>query len=126
MAVTSSPGAAARSSSGRQAGPHRATATPSVLDVDRITVVARYFGFPPAIRGFLDGDILQVLVYDRVLDEAERKEVEDYLTARTRAARARSPPATGEGRQAAGRRPEPAARADARAGLRGRGNCPSI
>ena len=54
----------------------------SVLDVDRITVGARYFGFPPDIRGFLDGDILQVLVYDRVLDEAERREVEDYLAAR--------------------------------------------
>ena len=51
---------------------------------------ARFFGFPPAIRGFLDGDILQVLVYDRVLDEAERREVEDYLAARDSAARPRS------------------------------------
>jgi glucose/arabinose dehydrogenase len=53
----------------------------SVLDVDRIIVGARYFGFPAAIRGFLDGDILQVLVYDRVLDDAERREVEAFLTA---------------------------------------------
>ena len=54
----------------------------SVLDVDRSTVGARYFGFPPEIRGFLDGDILQVLVYDRVLEEAERRDVEAYLSAR--------------------------------------------
>jgi putative heme-binding domain-containing protein len=54
----------------------------SVLDVDRITVGARFFGFPPGIRGFLDGDILQVLVYDRVLDDTERREVEGYLAAR--------------------------------------------
>jgi putative heme-binding domain-containing protein len=55
----------------------------SILDVDRIVAGARYFGFPPVIQGFLDGDILQILVYDRVLDEAQRKEVESYLTART-------------------------------------------
>ena len=66
----------------RRQGRTLARPQPSVLDVDRIIVGARFFGFPPAIRGFLDGDILQVLVYDRVLDEAERREVEDYLAAR--------------------------------------------
>ncbi len=81
MTVTSSPGPgatkldvdgkAARSRDRRQ----------SVLDVDRITVGARFFGFPPVIQGFLDGDILQILVYDRVLDEAERQEVDGYLAA---------------------------------------------
>jgi putative heme-binding domain-containing protein len=55
---------------------------PSVLDIDRIVVGARHFGFPPLTQGFLDGDILQILVYDRVLEEAERKAVEDYLAAR--------------------------------------------
>ena len=65
----------------------------SILDVDRIIVGARYFGFPPAIRGFLDGDILQILVYDRVLDEAERKEVESYLAARTGGKRSDHPSA---------------------------------
>ena len=55
---------------------------PSVLVIDRIIVGARYFGFPPSTRGFLDGDILQILVYDRVLDEAERKAVEGYLAVR--------------------------------------------
>jgi putative heme-binding domain-containing protein len=82
MSVTSAPGhggtklyvdGKAARSRGRQ---------PSVLDIDRITIGARYFGFPPEIRGFLDGDILQVLVYDRVLPEAERRKVEAYLAAR--------------------------------------------
>ena len=54
----------------------------SVLDVDRIVVGARVFGTPPAPQGFLDGDVLQLLVYDRVLNEAERREVESYLAAR--------------------------------------------
>ncbi len=54
----------------------------SILDVDRITVGARFFGFPPRTQGFLEGDMLQVLVYDRVLAEAERREVEAYLATR--------------------------------------------
>ena len=54
----------------------------SILDIDRIIVGARFFGFPPKTRGFLEGDILQVLLYDRVLDEVERRAVEAYLTAR--------------------------------------------
>ena len=82
MAVTSSPGPRGTKlyMDGRPARSRDRKA--SVLDVDRITVGARYFGFPPAIQGFLDGDILQILVYDRVLDEAERQEVEAYLAAR--------------------------------------------
>lgn len=68
----------------------------STLDADRLLVGARFYGVPPAIRGFFDGDILQVLLYDRVLDDGERRRVEDYLAARlggkgriTRPARAR-------------------------------------
>jgi putative heme-binding domain-containing protein len=49
---------------------------------DRILVGARFYGFPPDVRGFLEGDILQVLLYDRVLDEAECREVEGYLASR--------------------------------------------
>jgi putative heme-binding domain-containing protein len=55
---------------------------PSACVVDRIMVGARFFGNPPSDRGFLDGDILEILVYDRVLDQAERKTVEGYLAAR--------------------------------------------
>ena len=54
----------------------------SELVADRILVGARFFGFPPAVRGFLEGDILQVLLYDRALDDAERREVEGYLASR--------------------------------------------
>ena len=121
MTVTSAPGPGGTKLyvDGKAAGSR--DRGPSVLDVDRIIVGARYFGFPPAIRGFLDGDILQVLVYDRVLDEAERRQVEDYLAARH----------GGKGSIVAPARPgagkplvavaEPAARADAGAGLLGAG-----
>jgi putative heme-binding domain-containing protein len=56
--------------------------TESNLGVDRMIVGARFFGPSPTIRGFLEGDILQLLVYDRVLDEAERREIEAYLAHR--------------------------------------------
>ena len=52
---------------------------------DELTVGARRYnnaGGAPFPSGFLDGDILQLLIYDRVLDEAERREVERYLAAR--------------------------------------------
>ncbi|QDV37764.1 ThuA domain-containing protein [Tautonia plasticadhaerens] len=54
----------------------------SILDVDRITVGARRHGIPVETRGFLDGDLLHVLLYDRVLDDVERREVEAYLARR--------------------------------------------
>ena len=73
LTITSAPGAGRHEARRATAGPAgRATGRTSVLDVDRILVGARYFGFPPSVHGFLDGDILQVLLYDRVLDEAER------------------------------------------------------
>jgi putative heme-binding domain-containing protein len=56
----------------------------SVLQLDRLTVGARFFtnGGPPQVRGFFEGDISEVIVYDRVLAEAERAEVERYLAAK--------------------------------------------
>ena len=53
----------------------------TVLVADRVTVGARRYG-GPAVRGFLDSDIFEVLVYDRVLAEAERTQVEGYLASR--------------------------------------------
>ncbi|MEJ7638107.1 MAG: hypothetical protein WKF75_09050 [Singulisphaera sp.] len=53
----------------------------TVLVADRVTVGARRYA-GDAARGFLDGDIMQVLVYDRVLGDAERTQVEGYLAAR--------------------------------------------
>ena len=39
--------------------------------MDQLTVGARYYtnGGPPQVRGFLAGDIAEVLIYDRVLSE---------------------------------------------------------
>jgi putative heme-binding domain-containing protein len=56
----------------------------STLHMDRLTVGARYYtnGGPPQVRGFLEGDILEILVYNRVLSDAERAAVEKYLTDR--------------------------------------------
>ena len=82
MTVTSSPGRGGTQLYVDGKAAHSRDRQPSVLDVDRITVGARYFGFPPEIRGFSDADMLQLLVYDRVLDEAERLKVEAYLAAR--------------------------------------------
>ena len=55
------------------------------IGADQLTVGGRWYnnaGGPPFASGFLDGDILQLLIYDRVLDESEREEVERYLAAR--------------------------------------------
>lgn len=53
-----------------------------VLDANRLLIGARFFGFPPAVHGFFEGDILQVLLYDRALDDSERRDVEASLAAR--------------------------------------------
>jgi putative heme-binding domain-containing protein len=56
----------------------------STLRMDRLTLGARYYtnGGPPQVRGFLDGAVSEVLVYNRVLSATERAEVDRYLAAR--------------------------------------------
>jgi putative heme-binding domain-containing protein len=56
----------------------------STLRMDQLTVGARFYtnGGPPQVRGFLEGDILEVLIYDRVLTDTERAAVEKYLAAK--------------------------------------------
>ncbi|HVV01818.1 MAG TPA: hypothetical protein VHH88_10685, partial [Verrucomicrobiae bacterium] len=52
------------------------------LDAGQITIGARFFSNtiePAHPQGFFDGDIFEALVYDRILPEAERVEVEKYL-----------------------------------------------
>jgi len=58
--------------------------TDSTLQMDQLTVGARFYtnGGPPQVRGFLEGDLLEVLIYDRVLTDAERAAVEKYLAAK--------------------------------------------
>jgi putative heme-binding domain-containing protein len=67
---------------GKPAGERKRT--DSVLHMDRLTVGARFYtnGGPPQVRGFLEGDIAEVLVYSRVLSDDERGAVEKYLTAK--------------------------------------------
>jgi putative heme-binding domain-containing protein len=54
----------------------------AAFTADRLLIGARFFGFPPSVHGFLEGDILQVLLYDRALEDSEHREVEAYLAAR--------------------------------------------
>src|SRR5439155_24565698 len=67
---------------GKPAG--RRDRTDSTLRMDQLTVGARFYtnGGPPQVRGFLDGDISEVLIYDRVLSDAERADVSAYLAAK--------------------------------------------
>jgi putative heme-binding domain-containing protein len=57
---------------------------PGALRLDRLTVGARYYtnGGPPETRGLLCGEIAEVLVYDRLLADSERLEVDRYLKAK--------------------------------------------
>ncbi len=59
----------------------------SQLHMDQLTLGARCYnneGGPPRVCGFLAGDILEVLIYDRLLDDEERERVERYLATRYR------------------------------------------
>ncbi|HEX4149081.1 MAG TPA: ThuA domain-containing protein, partial [Pirellulales bacterium] len=57
---------------------------PSQIRLDQLTVGARFYtnGGPPATRGFLAGEIAEVLIYGRLLSEAEQASVDQYLAAR--------------------------------------------
>ena len=55
------------------------------IDVENLILGARCFsneGTPPYVQGNLDGDVAELLVYDRVLPPSERKAVEKYLGAK--------------------------------------------
>lgn len=57
--------------------------TAEVLRIDQLTVGARCYsseGKPPAVASFLDGEIAELLVFDRALPDAERAQVTAYLT----------------------------------------------
>lgn len=56
--------------------------TPAFLHMDSLTLGARFYSnteAPPSLRGFLDGDIAEVLLYDRALSDEEQKMVANYL-----------------------------------------------
>jgi putative heme-binding domain-containing protein len=55
---------------------------PGVLRLDELSVGARFYSNtadPPFTRGFLDGDVAEVLLFGRALPEAERAAVRAYL-----------------------------------------------
>ena len=63
----------------------RDRAAGAMLQCERFIVGARSYdnaGGPPTPRGFFHGNIFDVLVYDRVLQDGERRAVETYLAAK--------------------------------------------
>lgn len=57
----------------------------SLLRMDEFALGGRFYSNtpePPHAQSFLDGDIAEVLVFSRVLPQAERQAVEGYLTAK--------------------------------------------
>ncbi|HEY3392447.1 MAG TPA: LamG-like jellyroll fold domain-containing protein, partial [Lacipirellulaceae bacterium] len=56
--------------------------TQSTIAMDQLVVGARYYGVPLGIRGFFAGEIAEVLVFDRVLTDAQRGEVDRYLASK--------------------------------------------
>ena len=53
----------------------------SQIRMDQLTVGARHynFGAPPQVTGFLEGEISELLIYSRILSDAERRQVDEYL-----------------------------------------------
>src|SRR6266540_3131920 len=67
--------------------------TPSTIFGGEILVGARFYSNNdelPHARGFFEGDIAEILVYDRALDDATRERVTAYLTEKYSALRAQS------------------------------------
>ncbi|MGB7158297.1 MAG: hypothetical protein WBD40_09545, partial [Tepidisphaeraceae bacterium] len=61
---------------------HRARADAPPIATQRLVLGARSYTLnanPPIIGSFLDGDVIEVLLFDRVLDDAERAKLNEYL-----------------------------------------------
>ncbi len=82
MGVTSAPGknGTAVWVNGKQHGA-RDRAENSVIHMDEFVLGARRYtlGGPPEVRGFLHGDVAEVLVFDRALSKDDQMAVEKYL-----------------------------------------------
>jgi len=56
--------------------------TTNVLRLDHLVVGARTYSNesrPPYVRGFLDGDIAEILLFDHALDDKQLRDVDQYL-----------------------------------------------
>ena len=70
---------------------------PSLLRLDTFVLGARHYsnsGEPPFTQGFFQGDIAELLLYGRILPDADRSAVEKYLSAKYAALLA-LPPSSG-------------------------------
>ena len=59
--------------------------TDELLEADELRIGVRHYSNtadPTIDQGFFDGDIAEVLVYNRVLSDAERQDIEKYLAAK--------------------------------------------
>ncbi|MEQ2007037.1 MAG: LamG-like jellyroll fold domain-containing protein, partial [Limisphaerales bacterium] len=83
LTVTSQPGTNGARLFVDGGGQGRRERNPGALRMDEFTLGARLYSNnaqPPSAQGFLDGDIAEMLVFSRVLPQAERQAVEKYLT----------------------------------------------
>jgi putative heme-binding domain-containing protein len=82
LGVASSPGKGgiALWANGKPQG-RRDRASDKPVEAKLVVIGARSYGFggPPRVTGFLEGDIAEVLVYDRSLSDTERAAVDSYL-----------------------------------------------
>ena len=54
--------------------------------MDEITIGARFYSNTPEpahVQNFLDGDIAEIIIYSRILSDAERVDLEKYLSSKT-------------------------------------------
>ena len=69
---------------GRAEGTRTRSSLP--MRMDEVIVGGRHYGGSEAPRGFFAGEIAEVLIYDRMLDEPERAAIDQYLAAKYSAA----------------------------------------
>lgn len=85
LCVTSTPGkeGTALWINGKRHGARDRTEN-SQIQLDEFVLGARRYtlGGPPGIRGFLHGDIAEVMIFDRILSNEDRAAVETYLEAK--------------------------------------------
>jgi hypothetical protein len=74
------PGGVTLAVDGRPQG--RRDRRPATVRVDELTLGARFYSneaVPSFVQGFFDGDVAEVLVYDRLLTGPESADLRDYL-----------------------------------------------
>jgi glucose/arabinose dehydrogenase len=81
--ITASENEIAAQANGQEPG--RRDRRPTKISAENLILGARCFsneGTPPYVQGFLDGDIAEMIVYDRALPADQRQAIEKYLVAK--------------------------------------------